>query len=663
MARKMGILAVCMLLLQLSVNLPKTEAAVFDNKVQEQKKLLAPDVTHIKENYQSGNIKEAVNILDVNLNNTYTKLELGLPNPINALRTTTSTARENSYEGHRVVGAVNASFFLGSGPANLLAKNNQIINYGILGDKYDSPTQQPVAFGISQSGKAIADYYKTDLSFTVNGETFPINLINTERTENKNVLYSSAKKTTGTNEWGMEIVVKAASKSTKELYFGDSFTGTISSVTQYGQPGNSTIPEDGFVISVQNKELATKLSSLPIDSPIEVQLSIDDKWKDAQFILAAGPLLVKDGQVNISMPNNSSFVTARSDRTAVAVDATGTRVFLVTVDGRQSGYSNGTNLKDLASYLISKGAYAAINLDGGGSTTMAIRQPFTLSPVLANRPSGGSERRVSSILQIVNTAPTGSAKIIVLNKVENSVLLGNSINLAVSQIFDEYMNPFSFDPTKVKWTVEGNIGMLEGAKFTATAVGNGKIIAEYEGAKTEVNIEVVDTLYKDVKSSYWAYPAIKNLNTRGLIKGYPDGTFKPQNTITRAEAATIVARALDLKKTMNPSFSDVKSTHYAYNEIAAVAEKGILMGRDPGKFAPEGQLTRAEMATILKRAYQLSGVGTAQFKDLSSKHWAYKDINILVANNLITGYEDGTYRPENKITRAEFATMLDRVSK
>ncbi len=657
----MGILVVCLLLLQLSINLPTTKAAVFDKKVQEKKTVVAPDVTHIMENYQTGNVKEAVNILDINLKNTYTNLEIGLPNPLNSLKTTTSTAKANSYEGHRVIGAVNASFFLSTGPANLLAKNNQIINYGILGEKFDSPTQKPVAFGISSSGKAIADYYTTKLSFTVDGQTYPIDLINSERTANKNVLYTSVKKTTGTNPWGIDIVVTNASKSTKEVYFGDTITGTVSSITQYGQPGNSAIPADGFVVSVQNKELATKLSTLPADTPIEVNLSIDDKWKDAEFILAAGPLLVKDGKVNISMPTSSSFVTTRSDRTAVAVDSTGTRVFLVTVDGRQSGYSNGTNLKDLASFLISKGASAAINLDGGGSTTMAVRQPFTILPALANKPSGGSERRVSAILQVVNTAPPSQAKTIKLNKVASSIQKGKSMDITVSQIFDEYMNPVTVDPAKLKYTVQGNIGTMAGTKFTATNGGAGKVIVEYEGAKVEVSILVDDSIYKDVKSSFWAYPSIQYLNTRGLIKGYPDGTFKPNNTITRAEAATIIARALDLKKTTNPSFKDVKSTHYAYNEIAAVAEKGILTGREAGSFSPDGKLTRAEMATILKRAYQLTGTTTAKFSDVSTKHWAYDTINTLIANKITDGYEDGTFKPDRQISRAEFATMLDRV--
>lgn len=830
MARKLGIIVVCLVFLQLSLNLSNIEAAVFDNKVKESKTIVAPDVTHILENYQTGSVRESVNILDINLNNSHTKLEVGLPNPLNSLKTTSTTARDNSYEGHRVVGAVNASYFYGSSPVSLIAKNNQIINYGALGMNYDSPTQEPVAFGVDKSGKAIADYYTTLHSFTVNGQTYPIDNINAERSAGTNVLYTSAQKTTGTNQWGIDIVVKGSSQNTKELAFGDAFTGTISNITKYGEKGDSPIPEDGFVISIQNKDLATKLSNLAIDTPIDVKIDIDDKWKDAQFILAAGPLLVKDGKVNISMPNDSSFVTARSDRTAVAVDATGTRVFLVTVDGRQSGHSNGTSLKDLASMLIAKGAKYAINLDGGGSTSMVVRQPYTTNPVLVNKPSDGSERRVSAILQVVNTAPRGTVKTIKLNQIQGDVIKGNTYDLKASQAFDEYMNPITINQADIKWSVEGNIGKMDGGKFTATAKGTGKIIAVYEGARAEIKVNVVEIgekpilldsfdksdvwssevvkakgavannasnephrqgtaslkleydfttgetgtkasyavaktplpilgqpknigvwvygdgakhwlrgvivdgagakhtinftqqgelnwtgwkyvnaklpeslplplkferiyiteptasyqnkgkifldqlqavytdkheemVYTDVKKDFWGYEEIKKLNERGLIQGYPNGTFKPNNTITRAEAAVIIAREFKLKSTKTPSFKDVKSTHFAYNEIAAVAEKGIITGRVADSFSPEGKLTRAEMATILARAYKLTGTTSVKFPDVNSKHWAYKSIQAIIANKLTEGYDDGTFRPDRQISRAEFAALLDRVIK
>ena len=163
MTEKNSSFVVFIVLLLFFVHVRSGSAAAFDNKTQETQTQVSPAVTHIQENFQTGSIYEAVNILDINLNDPYTKLELGIPNPINSLKTVSQLVSEHNYDGHRIVGATNAAFYLGNGyPANLLAQNNKIINYGILGEKVESPTQQPVAFGISKTGQAIADYYSTN---------------------------------------------------------------------------------------------------------------------------------------------------------------------------------------------------------------------------------------------------------------------------------------------------------------------------------------------------------------------------------------------------------------------------------------------------------------------------------------------------------------------
>ena len=825
LAKKLVTIVVVCFVLMLTVNPSYANATVFNNKVKEETKEVSPQVNHIQQTFNSNSVREFVNVLDVNLNNTYTKLEVGVPNPINSLLTTTNMAKQNTYDGHRVVGAVNASYFLGNGmPANLLAENNEIINYGILGNTFDSPTQKPVAFGLSKSGKAIADYYSTNLSFQVNGKTYPVDLINTERTTDKTALYTPDKKTTGSNNWGVEIVVSNASQDTRELHFGDSFSGTVSKVTTYGAEGNSTVPSDGFVISVQNKDLAAELSKIDAGTNIDVNLSIDAKWMDAQFILAAGPMLVKNGKVDISMPTNSGFASTRSPRTAVAVDATGTKVSLVTVDGRLSGHSNGANLIDLASYLISMGASSAINLDGGGSTAMVVRNPGGYFANLVNKPSEGSERRVSAILQVVNTAPLGKAKSITLNNV-NEVMKGSSVDMKVASAYDQYLNPMTINPSNMNWTVEGNIGKMDGATFTATQKGEGKIIGEYDGVRVSTTVKVVDLaekpilldnfdnaslwkvevakanasisnakdyarqgtaslklnydfttagsdtkaaymvantpipingkpnnigvwvfgdagkqwlrgvlvdgsgakqtidftsqggmdwngwkyvtanipddvtlplkfdrlyvaqptaslqkkgqlyfdqlqavyqdnheelVYTDVAKGHWAFSDIQSLNNKSLIKGYANGTFKPEASITRAEAATIIARALNLTTTKESNFKDVSKDNYAYSAIAAVEQAGIIKGQEVGKFNPNGQLSRAEMSAILTRAYKLTGSSKVNFTDVKSTHWAYSDIQALVANNLTGGFPDNTFRPNTQITRAEFSSFLNR---
>lgn len=825
--RKLAILLAGLFLIV--TNSIHASAADFNNKTSEQKKVISPGVTHIKQTFTSGSIKQSVNVLDVNLSNPYATIELGIPDPLKSLKTTSSLAKENSFEGHRIAGAVNASFFSSTGPQNLLAKNNEIINYGILGERFESPTQNPVAFGISKDGKAIADYYEPQLTFTVDGKSYIIDRINNERTADKTVLYTPAQYSTETNEWGMEIIVSNASQNVQKLHFGDTFTGEVSAVTNFGSGGNAVIPKDGFVLSIHDEAVRNELSAIvESGSTIEVTIGIEDKWMDAEFILAAGPLLLKNGETNISMPTNSSFVKDRHPRTVVGVDATGTKVFLVTVDGRQSGHSNGTSLTELASYLKSLGATSAINFDGGGSTTMVVKDPGAYYPTLVNKPADSYERRVSAILQVVNNAPRGKVTNIKLSSTPHEVVKDSKFSMEISYAWDEHLNPISVDPEQMNWSVEGTIGVMNGATFTATTSGEGKIIGEYEGVRVEAPIKVIDLsdkpyvlnsfdhasnwsaksarakasitnsstyepfregnsslklsydfttgeegtktaeaiaiqpipligkpnhigvwvygdgkqhwlrgtiidgkdtrhtidftkiggldwtgwkyvtttipdeatlplrfeklyiaqpnsalqnkgvlyfdqlqavyvdhheelVFTDVSTSYWAYDSIQKLNKEKLINGYMDGTFRPYNSITRAEAATIIANALELTAKGENPFFDVEENHYANKAITAVAEHGIIIGKRAGEFDPRGHLTRAEMAAILTRAYKLQGLSDKTFPDVASTHWAYDYIQTLVANNLTTGDENGNYKPDAPISRAQFATFIDRV--
>ena len=111
MARKLITIIVVLFMLTLTVSPINGQAAGLGNKVSEVKTEVSPQVIHSQQNYTSGSIRQFVNVLDVNLNNTYTKLEIGMPNPINSLKTTSAMAKQNTFDGHRVVGAVNASYF------------------------------------------------------------------------------------------------------------------------------------------------------------------------------------------------------------------------------------------------------------------------------------------------------------------------------------------------------------------------------------------------------------------------------------------------------------------------------------------------------------------------------------------------------------------------
>ena len=149
------------------------------------------------------------------------------------------------------------------------------------------------------------------------------------------------------------------------------------------------------------------------------------------------------------------------------------------------------------------------------------------------------------------------------------------------------------------------------------------------------------------------------------IIGYPDGEVKPNGTITRAEAATIFFRMLtdesrDRFWSQSNSFNDVALEDWFNNAISTLENGGILNGYPDGGFHPNGNITRAEFATMSIRFFQDTKIGPSSFSDTIG-HWAEEAINMAFSQGLITGYPDGTFRPDEPITRAEAMTIINRV--
>lgn len=141
------------------------------------------------------------------------------------------------------------------------------------------------------------------------------------------------------------------------------------------------------------------------------------------------------------------------------------------------------------------------------------------------------------------------------------------------------------------------------------------------------------TSFKDVDDSQWFAASVGYMEKRGLISGYKDGTFKPHQSITRAEFARILAAYADLTPTEGTSFTDVKSNHWAKGYIGAVQEAGLMSGVGKGRFAPSAKITRQEACTALNKALSrtpdkafLDTYGSNPFKDVNKKMWSYYDI-------------------------------------
>ncbi|RNF39645.1 S-layer homology domain-containing protein [Planococcus salinus] len=165
----------------------------------------------------------------------------------------------------------------------------------------------------------------------------------------------------------------------------------------------------------------------------------------------------------------------------------------------------------------------------------------------------------------------------------------------------------------------------------------------------------------DLPSSHSFHEEMTYLLDEGIITGYPDGTVRPESTVTRAEAAIMVGRLKGLDGTQQATpFSDVTARQKASGFIAAAAEAGLIDGYPDGTFKPYAPITRGDMAIILSRSFDLGFSFNSDFTDVSPNMELYDAVGKMVAASIAVGYDDHTFRPNEPITRGQFSAFVAR---
>ena len=167
--------------------------------------------------------------------------------------------------------------------------------------------------------------------------------------------------------------------------------------------------------------------------------------------------------------------------------------------------------------------------------------------------------------------------------------------------------------------------------------------------------------YKDVSSTYRFYEEVTYLNEKGIISGFQEGTFRPDIAVTRAQAAIMIGRALGLDGTkQNTKFPDVSENSVASGYIQSAVNAGIIQGFPDGTFKPNQSVTRGQLAIFLSRAFNLQETAKVSFKDVSSTSAAYPYIGKILARGITAGYMDNTYKPDQAVTRGQFSAFMAR---
>lgn len=299
--------------------------------------------------------------------------------------------------------------------------------------------------------------------------------VNQTRGANQLVLYTPwYGPTTRTGKDGTEVYLEP---ERFPLTYGADMTARVRAV-QSGT-GGAPLAAGKWVLSGAGPA-ADFLKALAPDDSVVIRIDFDPALKPGDQVIGGGPRLVRDGKAAMEAEGgnlNGSFSSTLHPRTAVGFN--GKKVYLLVVDGRTPGYSAGMSLPELAAAMADLGCTDALNLDGGGSSTLWVRGS------VVNRPSDGRERAVANGLLVFSTAPHGEAVRVAPSSTQILALPGAETPLtAVGE--DQYYNPVPLAADAI-WSVEpASLGAIAGGRFTAavpTTLDPGK---EYASGRLNV---------------------------------------------------------------------------------------------------------------------------------------------------------------------------------
>lgn len=202
-------------------------------------------------------------------------------------------------------------------------------------------------------------------------------------------------------------------------------------------------------------------------------------------------------------------------------------------------------------------------------------------------------------------------------------------------------------------------------KLVSAAVITLGLSTAIAGVQTD-SVSAAETLFKDVSERYGFYEEVEYLTAREVINGFPDGTFRPDEGITRAQAAIMLGRSLGFSGVQQDTqFSDVGRDSVASGYIAEAVKNNIISGYPDGTYRPGEMVTRGDMAILFDRAYQLPDAESENhFLDVSESMEAYDAIKNIANYHISFGYEIDryayVYRPNQVLKRGEFSAMMSR---
>ncbi|THF83685.1 S-layer homology domain-containing protein [Cohnella fermenti] len=305
------------------------------------------------------------------------------------------------------------------------------------------------------------------------------------------------------------------------------------------------------------------------------------------------------------------------------------------------------------------GQTAKLTVDGNGNATLEAEliDPYG---TITDRVTGTSVPGAKVVLYWADTE---------LNRSKGRVP-GTEVSLPALPDFapNQNANPqFSTEDGKYGWMVpaDGDYYLIGTQDNYVTFDSREDLRDETYGIDSYIKDGIIHVGTTIVPFSFTMMPELLSSGEHTpYMKGYPDGQFKPERGLSRSELAAILSRiaTADPSAAAAAAFSDLPAGHWAAKAIALVARQGWMNGVGDGKFAPEREVTRAELVQTLANLAKWSDASSgaaSSYSDVAG-HWAAKAIAAAEANKLVSGYPDGTFQPNKVITRAEAVAIINK---
>ncbi|SMO41716.1 Por secretion system C-terminal sorting domain-containing protein [Saccharicrinis carchari] len=425
--------------------------------------------------YRFPDVPLNVHVTEIDLSNPYLKVLSNLSHDsLRNLEAPSKMAIRKTRPGHRVVAAINGDFYTTSGldiglPVNGHATNGQLA-------KKPHTSRSVVAFDFDKHPFINVLAYQGNLKYK--GQDIPIDNVNAARGTNQLILFNQFNgSTTKTNNYGTEVVLELKNGS---WAINDRVTLTVKEII-VGKGSNTLMP--GEAILSGHGTAKALLDGMSVGETLEIDIDLSIKGGGTlppiKNMIGGNRQILIDGTIN---PDDWPQL---HPRTSLGYSADKNTLYLIMVEGR-SAESMGVTTKQLAELQLLSGAANAINLDGGGSSSMVVHNQ------VANVSSDGSERRVANALLFISEAPLAPAADFSLNAHYVRVPFGNKYQLNAST-YNQYGDVVDYrNASGITYQVEGAIGSVDAnGLFTATGSGSGKIIAQWQGKTETVWVKVL----------------------------------------------------------------------------------------------------------------------------------------------------------------------------